>query len=776
MSRPLRALLFCLLPLLAVVPPSLAQTPANVAVVTGRVLDVSGGALAGARVHLKDRTNGLTAQTDHAGVFQLTQVPPGAYTLRIERPGFEAQEARVTIGATAVALPDTLLNAEAVRTSVTVSENAGFEVDVAATATKTPTPLRDVPQAIEVINQTLIRSQAALSMQDVLRNVSGVSLHLGEGRRDQVLIRGFSALYDGFIDGVRDDAPYYRDLSNVERVEVLKGPASVLFGRGSSGGIVNRITKQPNQERPILDLSVVAGSYGTKRLTADLGQAFLDGRLAYRVNGAYEESGSHRGFYALDRYNIAPSLLWKPTDRTRVVAQFEHLSDSRLPDRGIPSLNGRPADVPIGTYYGAPSDFMDNRVLAGALTVEHQLADAWTVRNVFRRTRYANNYSTTYPLVTRTVNGTLLATRAQYETDAVQQNLFNQTEAVGSGRFLGLRHTLLVGVEAGRQRLDNVRLTGTAADVALFNPVLTDPNRGLSPTNNNLFRGNVFGVYVQDQITLGRGWKALLGVRRDRFTQFLDDRSARNVDLRRTDGVWSPRAGLVYQPAGWVSLYGSVSKSFQPSGEGLSLAANNADLQPETTRNLEVGAKLDVVRGRLSANVALFRLDRNNIKTTDPLDPNRLVLVGAQRTDGLEISLNGTLRRNWSVYGGYALLDGTILRSNTVTSGVRVEGNRPGFVATHSGNLWTTYRFENGFGFGGGAYATGARFTSNDNLVTLPGYLRLDATVFYSQRHWEMNLNLRNLLDRRHYETAHTNTQIFPGAPVNGLVTLRYRW
>jgi catecholate siderophore receptor len=340
-----------------------------------------------------------------------------------------------------------------------------------------------------------------------------------------------------------------------------------------------------------------------------------------------------------------------------------------------------------------------------------------------------------------------------------------------------LRHSFLVGGEYGFQTRDFVRFNGSAAPVALFSPVLTRPlYNTTTAANNSIFDGTVLAAYVQDQIDFGHGWKALVGARFDYFQQQLNDRRPINQDLARIDREWSPRAGIVYQPQQWISLYGSYSRSFQPSGEGLSLAANASDLQPEITENFEVGSKFDFWRGRFGSTVSLFRLNRNNVKTTDPSDITRLLPIGLQRTDGIEVSFVGRPFSNLEVFGGYALLDATIERSSTISSGVLLQGKRAQLVPRHAFNLWSTYTFANGFGFGGGIVYNDDRYAETNNLVLLPHYTRVDATVFYRKRHYDVALNVRNVGNVKYYESAHSNFQIMPGPPVNALVTTRLRW
>jgi catecholate siderophore receptor len=248
-------------------------------------------------------------------------------------------------------------------------------------------------------------------------------------------------------------------------------------------------------------------------------------------------------------------------------------------------------------------------------------------------------------------------------------------------------------------------------------------------------------------------------------------------ELARTDKQWSPRVGLVYQPTEWLSVYTSYTRSFQPSGENLSLAANNTELEPEMTRNYEAGVKATFQPWRLNTTLSVFRLDRNNIKTTDPTNPARLILVGEQRTEGIELTVSGSPLRKLDFIAGYSLLDAEIRKSNTISSGVLLEGKAPQLTPRNSGNLWLTYQLPRGFRLGFGGYARSKSFTSPNNLVTLPGYARLDASLSWrSEKHYEISFNLKNLTNRDYYETSHSDTQIMPGAPINGSISLRYRW
>ncbi len=737
--------------------------------VAGTVVDPSGANVAFAEVTVTASSGArVVGISDSEGQFRLDVPGAGPFVVTVVVPGFspavvadvaEGRPVRVTVAPARI------------QEHVDVVSTAR-PASVTTTGTRTATPLLQVPQTIDVVTERVLREQAATSVADALRNVAGVSANLGEGRRDQFIIRGFSAQNDTLLDGTRDDAPYYRDVATVERIDVLKGPAAALFGRGSSGGVINRILKAPRFDAPIADVAISAGARGTRRVTGDLGRTLTDS-LSVRAAAAAEDSTTFRDHAYLTRLTVAPSLLW--TGRaTTALAQLEFLQDQRLPDRGIPSVNGRPADVPPEQYYGtAQDDFADTGVATGSLRVEHRTSTQWLLRQVVRLGVYDTSFSNTAPTGTTLVNGVWRVSRQQYNAEQAQRNAFSQSEVVVTARVARMQHLLLAGLELGAQRRQTIRFNGSAPTIALDDAQPLRPTYSTVAATYNRFTGSTTGVYVQDQLALGTRWKALAGLRGDRFGQSLDDRRPDNVDLSRKDVNWSPRAGLVFQPTPRSSLYTSVSRSFQPSGEGLSLAVNAAELEPESSRNVEGGAKLELFDARATATLSVFRLDRSNIKTTDPVDPTRLVLVGQQRTDGAELAFDGQVTRRFRAQAGYAFLDAAVLRSNTVTSGIRIEGNRPGLVPRHGGHVWLHFQATSALAFAGGMTSNGLRYTSNDNLVRLPAYARADAAVSYRRGRVELSLNARNLLGRRYYETASSNFQILPGTPRDVIVTVR---
>ncbi|HEY0562961.1 MAG TPA: TonB-dependent siderophore receptor [Methylophilus sp.] len=641
-------------------------------------------------------------------------------------------------------------------------------------AAKIEAPLRDIPQTINVVPEELIKDQGARSMQDVLKNVPGVSFHIGDGQRDQFVIRGFDAIGDLFVDGVRDDALYYRDLSNIERVEVVKGPAAVLYGRGSSGGIINRITKKPGIF--VRDVELTAGSYDQKRATFDFGDAVGES-AAFRITGAVEDSGSFRDEGFLERENISPTLSLQLSPDTKLLLQVEKLRDRRLTDMGIPAFQGKPAKVDIDTFYGTSDakdeDYSQSDVLSGRAKVEHVINDRLKIQNTFSTYNYEldrkNTFGQTVNEATRKVN------LFHGETKREDDGWLNQLELIQDLTLGNTQHQMLYGTEVGLQHKDlQVTNWSKRPSVPLFNPGQPDISAFGVPVlaQDNLTTLKVASGYIQDLVTLSDQWKALVGVRYDEFKQKVDDK--RGSDRERTDKEWSPRAGLVFQPNNWQSYYVSYSRSFQPSGEVLAFTKDQSELEPEETTNIEVGNKLDFLNGRLSLTTSLFHLERTNIKNTDPFS-REILPVGTQRTRGVELTVAGEIAPNWNIYAGYAHLDARVTESIATQNGQALQGKRAALTPQNSANVWLMHDLGSGFSFGGGMNYVGDRYASPDNTVTLDSYVTVDAAAMYRSKKYDVALNLKNIADKEYFISGHgaSNNLNAPGAPRSAEVTLR---
>jgi catecholate siderophore receptor len=660
-----------------------------------------------------------------------------------------------------------------------------YNPPTAVSATKIEAPLRDIPQTVNVVPQQLIRDQGAQSIESVLKSVPGIGLSNGDGQRDQVTIRGFSAIADQFVDGLRDDALYFRDLSNIEQIEVIKGPASVLYGRGSSGGLINRITKKPGIDKS--EITATVGSWNQRRGEFDLARNYSDSGVAFRVTGAIERADSYRDQQFLDREAISPSLLFKFSADTNLLLQAEHLSDRRVTDFGIPSYQGRPVDVPSSTYYGAANarevDYAQADVTSVGFTLNHRFNEQLSLRNAFRHYDYSLDRNNT---LVRSVGGvneaTQTATLNHFSFRREDNGHFNQTELTQKLNIAGMKHQILYGIELGKQNKGQaITPAVNVGSVDLFRPVLPVVARTVAGEPTTLSDFTTSSAYLQDLVTLSNHWKALAGVRYDRFEQ--ETRAPGVRTLQRTDREWSPRIGVVYQPTLNQSYYASFSKSFQPSAENFPLAANNEDIAPEETTNKEIGAKFDFFNGLASATASLFQLERTNIKSSDPVT-RRLLPVGTQRTNGLELTFTGDLSSGWQIWSGYSYLDAKITSSPSVdifdnrVRNVPIEGKRATLTPKHSANLWLTKALGNGYRAGAGINYVDDRFANLGNTVTLPSYTIVDAMIGYKVASLDLQLNINNLFDRKYIVSGHgvvpnLNT---PGAPRNVQLTARYNF
>ncbi|MFK8332336.1 TonB-dependent receptor [Pseudomonas sp. BJa5] len=661
-------------------------------------------------------------------------------------------------------------------TSVNSSyEEQSYKASETKSALKIDAPLRDIPQTVNVVPQSVIKDQGAQSMEDVLKNVPGIGLSNGDGQRDQVTIRGFSAIGDMYVDGMRDDALYYRDLSNVERVEVIKGPAAVLYGRGSSGGLINNVSKKPNFS-PVHEVGVTFDSEGKRRTQFDAGWADEQhGDKAFRITGALEDSDTFRDDGYIDRKAIAPTAYFKLSDDLDLTVGATYLYDKRLIDFGIPALGDRPVDVDRDKRFGAgdpDDDYARSEVFSFTAGVDYRLNDDFTLSNNSRYYHYdldRNNTladSSANRFVTAP-NGELLVKLNRGNVQRTEDGWFNQTELKHQALLAGMNHNLLYGVELGRQVKDqSVFSQSNVAQVPVFRDALVDvPFQANRQTAKGTTTQDIAGFYVQDLIDLAPMWKALVGVRYDVFDQEYSDDLTGN-DLSRTDTTWSPRVGLVFQPDQIQSYYVSVSRSYQPSSEVFALSTSNQGLEPEETTNYEVGAKWDLLDNRLSVTAALFRLERTNMKTADPANPANVILAGEQRTDGFEATVSGQLTDKWQVYGGFAFLDAEITKSNSFTNGVANEGQTPTLTPRTSANLWLVRSLSETWRVGMGANYVDERYTALDNVVVMPSYTTVDAALLYNQPKWDAALRLRNVFDRDYYASAHGSVDLItPGAP-----------
>jgi catecholate siderophore receptor len=727
----------------------------------GRVSDVSGRPVSGALVVL---TPGVSASTLTSGEFLLT-VAPGSYRLSVTAPGFDAYEKLVEVRA-GIDPVEIVLQVTGIKTAITVVETPEYTAPVTSTATKTPTQLVDIPQAITVVGRELIKDQLMAGMADVVRYTPGITMAQGEGHRDAPVIRGNATTADFYVNGVRDDVQYMRDLYNVERVEAVKGPNAMIFGRGGGGGVINRVTKEA-VFAPFREILLQGGSFGNKRVSSDLNQTLFGDKLAFRLNGAYENSNSFRNYGNIERYGIAPTVTMPFGQQTRVKLGYEYFRDQRVTDRGIPSFNSLPlASAHRSTFFGNPSQSpADAGVHLGSATVEHQQGKL-NLRNSTLIGSYDKFYQNVFP---GAVNAAAtLVGLSGYNTGTQRLNVFNQSDATYLLATGPVRHTLLAGAEIGRQATDNLRQTGyfngTAAviNVPVSNPTdFTPISFRMSATDaNNRAVSNIAAGYVQDQVSITRFVQLVGGLRFDRFD--LHVLNNRNLDRRRrVDYLWSPRVGLVFKPVTPMSVYANYSVSYLPSAgdQFASLDATSETLKPEKFTNYEAGFKWDIRRS-LALTSAVYGLDRTNTRAVNPNNPAQILQTGAQRTNGFELGLNGTLTSRWTVAGGYGYQDAFIHRATAAA----VQGAKVPLVPLHTFSMWNNVRVMRRLSGGLGLIHQQEMWAGIDNTVRIPQFTRADAAVFYSlTEKLRLQANVENLTDRKYFSTAHSNNNITPG-------------
>ncbi|WP_368232148.1 TonB-dependent receptor [Aeromonas sp. s3] len=639
-----------------------------------------------------------------------------------------------------------------------------------ATATRTNTPAKLVPQAIDSVKASELTAFGQPTLSEALTGIPGVNAS-GDTRFDGVNIRGFSASNDFYLDGFRDDMQYTRDLGNTERVEVLKGPAAVLYGRGSTGGIVNRVSKKP-QKGLESSVSAQVGSFDSRRLAADLnGEA--GEQVQVRLNLAQEDKDSFRNGVTSKRTLLAPSVNWEINDKLNWLLQYERNEHDRTPDRGIPGVNGRPADVPKEYVYSdTRRDFIDDVAQSTRSRLTWDINDQWQLRQQLGYTSLDSQFDNTY---VTSVKGDQV-TRARWQQDLKANSLISNTEAEGQLQTGPIEHRLLVGFEQNwQERTPKLYQNATAIPAGnLYDPGSLPTYDGamkLSSDANHKVRG--YGLYVQDQLSLG-DWHLLAGLRRDDFTV-----TSRRNDLNKEETVsvtsLSPRLGLVWNPIEEHAFYASYSKTFTPVGGeliGITPGDKNNNLDPQHTRLYEGGVKSDWLDGRLATTLSLYRLEMYNKRSKDPLDPTKVILTGLQRTEGIELSARAQLTDELYLRGGIAIQD-----AEQVKADADLQGKRPMNVSRQNGELFAGYQSGKQGWFGEtGVTAVGDRFADNANTTTLPGYARFDARAGYRWQQWEAQLSVENLTDHDYFVSATSASQIMPGTPRQLHLSAAYRF
>jgi catecholate siderophore receptor len=671
------------------------------------------------------------------------------------------------------------------------TETVGIYANSTSSATKTNTPLVNIPQSVSVLTKDFIQDQSFQSLTDVTRYVPGVAIHQGEGNRDELVIRGVDSSANFFVNGFRDDVQYFRDLYNTQSLEILKGPSALIFGRGAGGGLVNRTLKEADGTR-VYEATMQTGSYNDKRVALDAGQA-VNENVAVRFNAFYENSDTFRDYGHLERYGINPTVTLKPTDDTKIKLSYEFYHDFRLADRGNPSqglpggatrFNPTVPFAPNGdltTFFGSP--FYNSakvEVQTGMAIIEHDFGNGLTVRNGSIYADYNRGYSNVYPGGTGggpgggavTPDQTQLSLNA-YRNDTPRENAFNQTDFVYKTVTGPVLHTVAFGTEFGRQTGLSLRDSGIfpnnankAFDVVNpFNPTYFGPVvfNHLAIDAKSKYQLNIASGYVQDQMELTRWLQLLVGARYDSFDLTALDMNT-NIQRNRVDEKISPRAAVIVKPIDSVSLYTAWSVSYLPaSGDQFStLNPGTLILQPQKFENTEIGAKWNV-NPKLLFTAAVYELVRTNVPIADPSGNGLFFPSGAHKIRGFESALTGYVTPEWQSSFGYAYTDARITSDTSTTI---VAGNRVQLVPYNQFSLWNKYQFNPTWAAALGVIYFSDSFASSDDTVRLPGFVRVDAAVYAKiDEMWRVQFNVENIFNKGYWATADGNNNISPGQP-----------
>lgn len=660
---------------------------------------------------------------------------------------------------------------EEIEIVVTGEQGTGYRVPNASTATRTDTPIRDLPFSVQVVPEELIEDQRALRLTEALRNVSGVALTSTSGNRNEytINIRGFSGLENQFRDGFSENFfanRTFAELSNIERIEVLKGPASGLYGRADPSGAINLTTKKP-LPYPYYAAEFTAGSYDFYRPTLDLSGPLNQSRnLTYRLNIAYENAGSFRDFVESERYFAAPALAWNISPDTTLTVQGEYLDDTRTFDRGLVAVGDRVADIPISRYLGLPPSLNEIHQRRGTAFLDHRFNENLSLRSAFRATFAEEEGTTTDANELLPDNRTL--TLATYRGSQYYETYAFRTDLLGKFTTGSIQHTALLGLDLSRQFTDGFFDFGDAGSIDIFNPIYESTLPPLERIFDSKTEINTVGIYFQDQITLAENLKVLVGGRFD----FIDSKDTDNFTETSTsqyDEAFSPRVGIVYQPIPAISLYTNFSQSFLPNS---GRSANNSLFDPERGTQYEAGVKADLLGGRLSSTLAFYQITKTNVLTTDPNNSLFSIQTGEQRSRGIELDVAGEILPGWNIIASFASIDAVITEDETFQVGNRLH-NVPDYTAS----LWTTYSIQSGnlegLGFGAGVFFAGESQGDLENSFTLPAYAIVNAAIYYEKDNFRAALNFKNLFDTEYFVGTQGNrTQVDPGTPFTVLGTI----
>ncbi len=643
------------------------------------------------------------------------------------------------------------------------------------TALKTPVPIIDVPQTLSIVTDDEIRKQGFRELGDIVRYTPGVNTSQGEGHRDSIVFRGVRSTADFYLDGVRDDVQYYRSLYNLEQVEILRGPNALLFGRGGTGGIINRVTKKAVLDEQFGSFDMGADSFGAFDFAVDYNVSTGE-KSALRINFHSDTLENHRDYYDGDRYGFNPTLRLELSPVTTLDLSYEHADHERFIDRGVPTLNGEPVEAFEEIVFGdTDTNLTTLRADIYRANLSHEFSDNRKGNLVVQYSDFAKMYKNYYA---SGYSGGDTFTADGYKDPTERTNLIISGNIVNEFQTGSVKHTLLVGAEIIDTENENYRYNTffitTEDDNEVFNitrPINFGVNAAGVRTYNDFTADlksktesdiEVTSIYIQDQIDVTDKFKILLGGRFDNFDITVKD-VKKGTSETREDEEFSPRAGLIFKPQENVSLYVSYAESFLPrSGEQFKkLDANAARLDPDVYESTEIGVKWDIRPG-LSFTASYFDSEQT-VATRDSDTGENSEIVGLQ-VDGIELELKGQVTEKLSLAIGYSDLDGETAK-----------GGEPREIPEYTASLWATYEVNDRFGIGFGVTAQGESNIKNDKPgLILPDYTRVDFAAYYDLADdLSIQLNVENVTDELYFPHSHSTHQASVGEPLNARISLR---
>ena len=668
-----------------------------------------------------------------------------------------------------------------------------YYVPNATSATRTDAEIKDIPQSIQVIPQEVIKEQQAIRLEELVTNVSGViSTGNQDGRSTEISIRGFNEapiLRDGFrlYNGNFQGQP---EVANLESIEILKGPASVLYGEIEPGGLINLVSKQPLAE-PVYNLQLQLGNRELIRPSIDFTGALTEsGNLKYRLNALYRSEESFRDYEdGFDRFFIAPTLAWQISENTDVSFSLEYIEDDDPADFGTVIIDGAPADIPPERITNNPDDTIENTFLNTGYSLEHRFNENWRLRNAFRYIANDYNYGgdnediLALPFEIDEETGILTRTFADQERQEDTFALYTNID--GKFNTGKIKHNVLFGIDLARSESRETTnfdpIPESFAPLDIFNPdydAISEPDDNIDNIglfNDNELDTNRLGIYLQDKIDLLDNLILLAGLRYDIADQTLTDNLTDTEQSQNNDAL-TPRVGLVYQPIEQISLYGSYAQSFEPNTEDTT--ADGDFLEPEEGEGFEFGVKGEIISNRLAATVAYFNITKSNVATEDPENPFSSVATGEQESQGVELDLSGEILPGWNIIASYAYIDAEVSEDNDP----EIVGSRLSNIPEHSASLWTTYEIQKGnlqgLGFGIGFNFVGERKGGLPNSFEVDSYFLTNAALFYNRENWQLRLNFDNIFDEEFIEAVGESSVrgVHPGEPftVRGSIAVQF--